>query len=71
MKVLLDVRGRGMARATSSRYYPGRDRTGGALEVKYGCPWGVTPWRTCFANFGRTIATHALDGYPHAPDDAR
>jgi hypothetical protein len=33
---MLDVRGRGMSQATMSRYYPGRDRTGGALAVKYG-----------------------------------
>lgn len=67
LKVLLDVRGRGMAQATSSRDYPAA--TGpAALAVQYGWPWGVTPWR---ANFGRTVATHVLDGHPHAADDAR
>jgi hypothetical protein len=52
--------GAGIAPAILFRYHPGRDRTGGALVVKYGWAMGRDALTNAFREFWPDIATRSL-----------
>jgi len=55
-----EVLGRGMAQGISMSYYPTRDRTLGALAIKYGYALGRDALTNVFREFWPDIATHVL-----------
>lgn len=59
-----EVLGRGMAQGISISYYPSKDRTLGALAVKYGYAMGRDALTNVFREFWPDIATHVLHRHP-------
>jgi hypothetical protein len=59
-----ELLGRGMAQGISAAYYPSRDRTIGALGVKYGFAIGRDALTNVFREFWPDIATHVLHRHP-------
>ena len=61
---LSEVLGRGIAQGISASYYPSKDRTIGALAVKYGFAMGRDALTNTFREFWPDIATHVLHRHP-------
>jgi hypothetical protein len=59
-----EVLGRGIAQGISREYYPSKDRTLGALAVKYGYAIGRDALTNTFREFWPDIATHVLHRHP-------
>ena len=59
-----EVFGRAIAQGISTTYYPSRDRTGGALAVKYGWAMGRDALTNVFREFWPDIAVHVLHRHP-------
>jgi hypothetical protein len=59
-----EVFGRAFAQGISTTYYPSRDRTLGALAVKYGWAMGRDALTNTFREFWPDIATHVLHRHP-------
>ncbi len=59
-----EVLGRGLAQVISREYYPTKDRTVGALAVKYGYAIARDSVTNVFREFWPDIATHVLHRHP-------
>ena len=61
---LSEILGRGMAEGVSAAYYPGEDRTLGAIAIRFGYGVGRDALTNVFREFWPEIARHVLHRHP-------